>query len=248
MLGVIGSLKVTWKTGKTVQFSDVCGCCGDRGVTSPRLCSWMWSGSHHCPAQSRHSQIPNPASFFTCKNTCITGLREGEREQKGSSIEVGLKILGKLFFTQSPKELGDLTPLSVSGFSRVSLFVSTSVLSYFAFFFFWWPAVGEQVSRGRRGGWVVWGSHKWGPFPRMTVCAVALPRKRNRGKILNKTSGLPLFCHDGAPYLQSRGTVVFQKVSPSPKLLLWSDVTGFQILPLEIHSFVYLSHWIHYFL
>lgn len=136
MLGVIGSLKVTWKTGKTVQFSDVCGCCGDRGVTSPRLCSWMWSGSHHCPAQSRHSQIPNPASFFTCKNTCITGLREGEREQKGSSIEVGLKILGKLFFTQSPKELGDLTPLSVSGFSRVSLFVSTSVLSYFAFFFF----------------------------------------------------------------------------------------------------------------
>lgn len=49
---------------------------------------------------------------------------------------------------------------------------------------------------------------------------MALPRKRNRGKILNKTSGLPLFPHDEAPYLQSRGAVVFQKVSPSPKLLL----------------------------
>lgn len=85
-------------------FSEVCIRFSDREVSSFRLCSQGRPGSCPCPALPRLPQVPYPLNldFFTCRSTCLTGLGEREREQKGFSMEVGLKILVKLSFAQSP--------------------------------------------------------------------------------------------------------------------------------------------------
>lgn len=86
------------------QFSEVCIHFSDREVSSFRLCSRGRPGSHPCPATPRLPQVPYPLNldFFTCRSTCLTGLGERGKEQKGFSMEVGLKILVKLSFAQSP--------------------------------------------------------------------------------------------------------------------------------------------------
>lgn len=73
------------------------------------------------PFQAISQYVSSKPWFLYLQEHLPHWLCEGEREQKGFSREVGLRILVKLFFTQSPPWLGDSHPESLPGFSFVSL-------------------------------------------------------------------------------------------------------------------------------